>query len=57
MKHLSGLSRIALGNRRLGAALAVSIGHISIRLSDCWQPGAPAANESRPLCDGKPRLE
>jgi len=56
-KHLPGLSRIALGNRCLRAALAAGIGAISISPRDCWQPGAPAANESRPLGNGQPRLE
>ncbi len=57
MQHLSGLSRIALGNRRLRAALAAGIAVISIRPRDRWQPRAPAANESRPFGDGEPRLE
>ena len=55
MKHLPSHSRIALGNRRLRAA--VGIGVISISPRDGRQPGAPAANESRPLGDGEPRLE
>jgi len=57
MKHLPGLSRLALRNRRRRAALAVGIAVISIRPRDGRQPGAPAANETRPLGDGEPRLE
>ncbi len=55
MKHLPGHSRIALGNRRLRAA--VGIGVIAIRPRDGRQPGAPAANKTRPLGDGKARVE
>ena len=57
MKYLPGQARIAFGNRRLRAALTVGMGEISIGPRDCWQPGAPAANESRPLCDGEPRFK
>ena len=57
MKYLPGQARIAFGNRRLRAALTVGMGEISIRPGDCRQPGAPAANESRPLCDGEPRFK
>jgi hypothetical protein len=48
MQHLPDLSRIALGNRHLRAALAVGIAQISIPPRAWRQPSAPAVNESRP---------
>ncbi len=48
---------MALGNRSLRADLTLGIGEVSIRPRGRWQPGAPAANESRPLCDGEPRFK
>ncbi len=57
MKHLPGQARVALGNRRLRAALTLGIREISIAPRFCRQAGAPAANESGPLCDGEPRFK
>src|ERR1700733_12955424 len=57
MKHLAGLSSIALGTRRPPGAIDVGNVVISIRPRDCWQPGASATNEPCALRNGKARLE
>ena len=55
MQHLRGSPRIALGNSQ--RRIAVRIGKISIPPRDFRQPGAPAANDSRPLCYGEAIVE
>src|SRR5208282_4547672 len=46
-----------LGDCRLRGAVTIGIALIPIGTRDCWQSGAPVANDARLFGDGEPRVE